>query len=85
MFKTTRLFKILSLKTFKTNNNKVVRVDNRANKIIVNLFNKLKNNKSRNLIYIPNIRTTKELISPTFNAKKTFNYLKQAFIKSSIL
>ena len=50
----------------------------RANKMIVNFF---KNNKFRNLIYILNIGTTKESIFIISNAKKGFNYQRQAFIK----
>ena len=67
---------------FKANNNKVV--DNgggSANKTVINLS---KSNKSRNLSHIPNIGAIKESIFLTFNAKKAFNYLKQAFIKTPI-
>ena len=40
------------LKAFKTNDNKVIRLSSKANKMVVNLS---KNNKSRNLTYVPNI------------------------------
>lgn len=45
----------------------------------------LKRNKSKNLTYIPNIRAVEKPISLIIVAKKTLNYLKQAFIKISIL
>ena len=47
--------------------------DNRTNKTILNLS---KNNKSRNSIYVPNIKAIKELIFLILNTKKTFNHLK---------
>ena len=72
----------LALKVFKADNNKIVdNSDGRANKTVMNSF---KNNKSRNLICMPNIKAIRELIFLSTNAKKTFNYLKQAFIKASI-
>ena len=69
------------LKAFKINNNKVVRIDNRANETFVNLS---KNNKSRNSTYLPNISAINKSIFITPNAKKAFKYLKQAFIKTLI-
>ena len=72
----------LALKTIKANENEVVRSDDRANKIVINLS---KNNKSRNLICIPNIKAIKKLTFLNPNAKKIFNYLKQTFIKGPIL
>ena len=51
----------------------------------MNLFNQSKNNKSRNLIHIPNIRTIRKPNFLTFNTKKTFNHLWLAFIKVPIL
>ena len=36
---------------------------------------------SKNLTYISNIAATKEFTFLSFNAKKSFNYLKQIFIK----
>ena len=69
-------------KTFKADDNKVVgSSSNRANKTVVNLF---KNNKFRNSTYIPNIGATRKPIFLNPNAKKVFNYLKQAFIKAPI-
>ena len=66
----------LALKTFRANNDKFVRSDdNRANKII---------NLSKNLAYMPNIEAIKKPIFLTLNTKKTFNNLKQAFIKALI-
>ena len=70
-------------KIFKIDNNKVGRDDdNKANEIIINSS---KNHESRNLTRMPNIRAIKKLIFLTFNTKKPFHYLKQAFIKVSIL
>ena len=70
----------------KADNNKDVRDDgNKIDKTIVNLSNKLKNNKSKNIIYMPNIETMKKSTFLILNAKKTFNYLKQTFIKALIL
>ena len=85
MLKTTELLNLDS-KVFRIYNNKVIRDDSgKANKTIVNSSNKLKNSKSRNLICIPNIKVTGKLILITLNAKKTFNYLRQIFIKALIL
>ena len=76
----------MALKLFKTDYNKVFSDGcDKINKIVVNSFTKLKNNKSKKLMCMSNIRTTRKLISLTFNAKKTFSYLKQTFIKTSIL
>ena len=58
-------------KIFRLDNNKVIKnSDNKVNIIIVNLFNKSKNNKSRNLMYLQNIRATKEPIFLTLILKK---------------
>ena len=62
---------------FKTNNNDVVRIGDRVNETIMNLF---KNKKSRNLTHIPNIKATMEFIYLIPNAKKAFNYLRLVFI-----
>ena len=68
---------------FKAEDNKVVNSDSsKANKTIINLS---KNNKFRNLIYVLNIKATKKSAFLTFNNKKTFNHLKQAFINALIL
>ena len=62
----------LALKTFKTDDNKIVSDgSSRINKLIINLS---ENNKSRNLIYMPNIEAIKKFTFLTFNTKKTFNY-----------
>ena len=85
MLKITRSLD-LALKAFKADYNKVVKDDdNRANEIVMNLSNKLNNNKSKNLMHISNIRAIKKSIFLNPNAKKVFNYLKQAFIKALIL
>ena len=46
---------------------------------------KFKNDKFEKLTYIANIGAIKKPIFLTFNTKKVFNYLRQAFIKASIL
>ena len=73
----------LALKAFKADSNGVVGdSSDRANKTVVNLS---KNEKSRNLTRVLNIRAPGEPIFLTPNAKKTFNYLQLAFIKAPIL
>ena len=85
MLKITRLFEKLALKIFRTSNNEVIgNNSNRANKTVLNLSNKSKNNKFRNLTHMPNIKATRKPLFLIFNAKKTFNYLRQAFIKAPI-
>ena len=77
--KITRSSDKLALKALKTNDNEIVGSDSsRTNKKIVNSS---QNNKSRNLIYVLNIRVTEKLIFLILDAKQTFNYLKQMFIK----
>ena len=72
-------------KAFRAGKNKVVRSDsNRTNKTVVDLF-KSKNKKFKKLTYILNIRAMKKPYFLTPNAKKTFNYLRLAFIKAPIL
>ena len=63
----------LVLIVFRVNDNEVVKVDNKTNKMIVNLS---KNSKSRKLTYMPNIKAIKKSIFLTPNAKKIFNHLK---------
>ena len=72
MFKTTRSSEVLSLKTFRAKNNKVVEIDGRVNEIIKNSFKskKSKNEKSKNSTYII---ATKEPIFLTTSTKKAFN------------
>ena len=70
---------------FKADNNKVVKGDNsRADETLVD-SSKFKNNKSEKLTCVQNIKAIEEPIFLIPNAKKSFNYLKQAFIKASIL
>ena len=72
----------MALKTFRVDDNNIIDSgDNKTNKIVVNLF---KNNKSRNLTYMPNIEATGEPNLLIFNAKKAFNHLWLAFIKALI-
>ena len=79
--KITRLLNLIS-KVFGIDYNKIVNSNvNRLNKMVVNLF---KNNKSKNLTYMLNIEVTEKPTFLFFNAKKIFNYLKQAFIKALI-
>ena len=64
----------MASKAFKADNNEVVNGDDsKANKTIMNSFNKLKNNKSRKSIRMPNIGATKEFTFLTSNTKKAFN------------
>ena len=82
---TTKSSKELAPRVFGAGNNKVVGSgDARADERIVD-SSKCKNKKSRKLTCIQNIGATKEPIFLTADAKKAFNYLKQAFIKDSIL
>ena len=75
----------MALKLFGANNNEVIKIDgDKTYKTIVNLFNKLKNDKCKNLTYIPNITAVEKLPFLISNAKKIFNYLNQAFIKAPI-
>ena len=60
---------------FKVDDNEVIEVNGRANKIVINLSNQTKNDKSRNLTYMPNIGFRRKTIFLTSNAKKVFNYL----------
>lgn len=61
--------------------------NDKVDKIIKNLSKsqKSKNNKSKILKYVLNIRAIEESIFLTFVGKKTFNHLKQALIKALIL
>ena len=61
---------------FKTDNYKVVIIGNETNKTVINSF--------KNLMHMPNIRATGRATFLTFNAKKAFNHLSQAFIKALI-
>ena len=71
LLKTIRLLD-LTLKAFKADDNKIVgNSGNKANEKVLNLF---KNNKSRNSMYIPNIRDIKNFTFLTPNAKKAFNH-----------
>ena len=71
----------MALKEFKTNDNRIVDSNGKTNKAIVNSSI---NNKSRNLMYMPNIEAMRELIFLTSNVEKAFNYLKLTFIKALI-
>ena len=59
---------------FKANNNEIVEVDSKADKIFKILFKskKLKSKKFQNLTYLI---TVKKPMFLTFNTKKTFNHL----------
>ena len=67
---------------FKAFDNKVIRIDERAKKTMINLF---KNKKSRNLTFVPNIRATGEPNFLILNAKKVFNHLQLMLIRTLIL
>ena len=75
------LFKIIKflnliLKALRIHDNKVVELDGRTNKTIINLF--------KNSTYIANIRAKKKFVFLTPNAEKAFNYLWLTFIKAQI-
>ena len=74
------------MKVVKTGNNKIF-INNIANKIIIDSFKsyKRKNNKSKYLTYIPNIRTIRKPIFLTFRAKIALKHLGQVFVKTLIL
>ena len=84
MLKTTGLSEELALRAFRIGNHEVVEGGGKADKTVVDLF-KFKNEKSRKLTHMPNIGVTRESNFLTLNAKKTFNYLRLAFIKAPIL
>ena len=72
----------LASKAFKVDDNEFVsNGGGRTNEKFINLS---KNNKSRNLTYMPNIRAIKKRIFLIPNAKKIFNYLQLMFIKALI-
>ena len=81
--KTTRLFDELAPKVLRVDGNKIFcDSDNRANRMVVNLS---KNEKSKKLTYVPNIRAIGKLNFLTFDTKKAFNQLRLVFIKALIL
>lgn len=85
MLKITRLFDDSTPNVFRVDGKKIVDgiADGRANETGKNLSNSKnsKNKKFKNLTYIGG---TKKSMFLTPNAKKTFNYLRQKFIKASI-
>ena len=87
MLKTIRLSNKLASKIFSASNNKVIKSSGKVDKTIVNSSktNKLKNNKSKNLILVLNISAIDKPTFLTLNTKKDFNYLWQALIKVLIL
>lgn len=73
----------LALKVFRADNKKnVCDGCNKTNETIMNLF---RNNKSRKLTYILNIRIMKKLKFLTPNAKKVFIHFCLTFIETPIL
>ena len=70
-------------RAFRAGNNEVVRDSgSRADETVVDLS---KNEKSRKLTCVPNIKATREPNFLTSNAKKAFNHLRLVFIKALIL
>ena len=66
----------LTPKAFRAYKNNVVGDGrDRANEIVVNLFNQFKSDKSRNLTHMSNMKTIKKFTFVTTDAKKTFDYL----------
>lgn len=86
MLKTTGSSKLLAPKTFKVDNNKIIKVSNRANKMCKNfsMSKKLKNTKSEIQIQII-IRATRERIFLLPSIKNAFYCLKHMFFKALIL
>lgn len=86
ILKTKGLLKVLATKTFKTDNNEVVKINDRVDKIVKNWFKskKLKNTKYKILI-CSNIGVTRKYTFLTSGAKKAFSFLRQLFIKALIL
>ena len=79
LLKTTGSSKKFTSKVFKADDNEIVGGNSgRANKTVMNLS---KNNKSRKLTSILNIRATKKSNFLIPNAKKALNYLRLVFIK----
>ena len=62
----------MSPKAFITDENKILGFGGRVNKTVVNLF---KLEKSKNLIYIQNIRAIKKPNFLNSNSENAFNYL----------
>ena len=78
MLKTTGSSEKLAPITFRADNNKIVDSgSSRANETM--------RNSSRKSTYMPNIRATREPNFLTFDAKKAFNHLWLAFVKTLIL
>lgn len=71
-------------KTFKDDNNYVIKMSGIADKIFRNLSKKLKNNKFEILTNIQDIRATTKLMFFNFCNKKAFNSLKQVFIIAQV-
>ena len=82
MLKTTGSSEKLAPKAFKAGNNKVVKSGGgKADKTVVDLS---KNEKFGKLTHVLNIGATEKPNFVNPNAKKTFNYLRLAFIKAPI-
>ena len=86
MLKTTGSSDLAS-KAFRADGNKVVGVAGRANKTVKDSSKSkmLKNEKSEILMRSSDIGATREPMFLTSDARKDFNHLKQAFIKTPIL
>lgn len=69
---------MLTLKIFRANSNEVIRDENYTNKIIVylSMFEKSKNNKSKNLIHFSNIRAMEKPIFFILSIEKVLNCFK---------
>ena len=79
MLKIIKFFEKLVSKAFKAGKNMFFKNNsNKANKIVVDLskLNKLKNDKFKKLIHMPNIEAKKEPGFLMLNVKKVFNYLR---------
>lgn len=83
MLKITGLSKALALKASKADDNEIVEIDGRADKMFKNL-SKCKKSKNKKFKIQTCIRATKKPTFLTPSAKETFNFLKQAFIETLI-
>ena len=87
MLKTIESSEVLAPKLFRASDNKIVEISGKVDKTVRNLFKfkSLKNDKSENLMCIPNIEAIGETMFLTPGAKEAFNFLRQVFIKAPIL
>ena len=79
--KATRLLDFAP-KTLKNNDNEFVGDCGKTNKMVINSS---KNNQFKKLMHMLNIKVIEKFTFHTLNTIKTFNQIKQAFIKTLII